>query len=121
MNKDILLLSMFMIVSISVLILLAIIINSLSSIESNSNYLANILDVGTEMDSLGLYHHETENILVETHSRTNKEICLTFLHELGHSIQQHDYYLSFVLGDTNSKEEFAINYAQENSFRCDNI
>lgn len=57
--------------------------------------------------------------------RTNwgeKASCLTSLHEIAHSIQWKNKDKCFYdLNDLSSCEEFAINYAKENTWRCEGL
>lgn len=58
------------------------------------------------------YNKGNKYIAITTYQRTPKQICLAFLHELGHRIA-FDY--------NDSTEETAIQYANQNSWRCETI
>jgi hypothetical protein len=66
--------------------------------------------------NLGHFDSTTQNILVETKNRSNKDACLVFLHELGHKID----YLDGGFTDNNI-EEYANLFMKNNSNRCDGI
>lgn len=69
----------------------------------------------------GLFDVVSNNILVRTLDRSNKDVCMTFLHELGHKI---DYDINpqlFVEKTIEDKELFANNYVLENAWRCEGI
>jgi hypothetical protein len=91
-------------------------------LESNTGALeriANINDVKNfQRTHTGVYSSATENILVTTKNRTFQEVCLTFLHEIGHAKDYRE--------QTNSeleieREKYANDYSYNNAWRCEGL
>jgi hypothetical protein len=91
-------------------------------LESNTGALeriANINDVRNfQKTHNGVYSFATENILVVTRDRTFEEVCLTFLHEIGHA---KDYREQTVSELEIEKEKYADDYMYANAWRCEGL
>jgi hypothetical protein len=90
--------------------------------KQNLEFIANRLEVREKLEGVGnngIFNSKTQNILVDTTNRSNYDVCLTFLHELGHKIDYQtnpDYFNS-----SYDAETFAIQYASDNAWRCEGI
>jgi hypothetical protein len=91
-------------------------------LESNTGALeriANINDVRNfQKTHNGVYSSATENILVVTRNRTFEEVCLTFLHEIGHA---KDYREQTVSDLEIEREQYADDYMYANAWRCEGL
>jgi hypothetical protein len=68
----------------------------------------------------GLFDGKAEMLFVKT-NHTSKDICLLFLHELGHKTQWANKDPCFYDKDLTACEKQAITYATENAFRCEGL
>lgn len=93
-------------------------------IQVNNNVLRRIADIH-DMEDLsvlghgGLFDTGSQNILVYTRDRSEKEVCMTFLHEMGHMID----FRAGTLGPKTEEEReiFANEYRNVNAWRCEGL
>jgi hypothetical protein len=96
-------------------------------VKFNNNVLSRIADIH-DMRELPILGHaglfDTKSLTINVsagYDKTNKQVCMIFLHELGHRIDYMNSPQLFVDKSKEDKELFADNYAYENAWRCEEI
>jgi hypothetical protein len=118
----------FLILIIIVLLLFAgLFYYNYEQVRLNNAALTRLADIH-DMRELPILGHnglfDTKSLTINVgagYNKTNKQVCMIFLHELGHRIDYMNSPQLFFQKTTEERELFADNYAYENAWRCENI